>query len=100
LRGGAAFANLLEPEGFVNGVESGGGTGDLFGVDEGAAGAERAEDLGEEGALGVVIDVVDGERGDDGVVGAVDGCGGVVGDLEGDVGVAGEADAGLGDHGL
>src|SRR6202789_2659571 len=32
LRGGAGFADLLEPEGFVDGVEGGGGGGDLLGV--------------------------------------------------------------------
>ena len=98
--GGAGFADLLEPEFFVEIVDGGGGAGDLLSVDEDAAGAESGEDLGEEGTLGGVVDVVNGEGGDDGVVCAGDGGGGVVGDLEGDVGVGGEASAGLGDHGL
>ena len=87
--GGAGFADLLEPEVLVAGVEVGGGAGDLLGVDEGSAGTQRGEDLGEERLLGGVVEVMDGERGYDGVESGGEGCRGEVGDLEGDVLVVG-----------
>ena len=96
---GTCFADLLEPEFFVELVESWGWTGDLLGVDEDATGAERGEDLGEERFLGSVVEVVDGERGDDGVLILGERGVGVVGDLEADVGVGCEASTRAIEHG-
>ena len=76
LLGGTEGADVGEPAELVGLFELGSGAGDVVGVDEEAAGLKRSEDGLQQGALAFVLEVMDGERRDDGV--GVGGSGSVV----------------------
>ena len=97
--GCSGLAYLPEPEGLVALVELGRGASDLFGVDEDSVGFERGVDFFEDGALVGVVEMVDGERGDDGAEFFGERLFDVVGALVGDARIIAEAVAGEGEHG-
>ena len=99
LLGGSTLADLGEPLLVIAAGEFWGGSGDLFGVHEDSPGQECGINVAEEVALGLVAEVVDGKRGDDGVPMALEGMGSVVGYGVGGA-IGSEALAGAVEHGV
>ena len=94
-----AARTCCEPEGFVACFERRSWAGDLIGVDEDAVGFEGGVGLFEDGALVRVVEMVDGERRDDGAEIFRKRLGDVVELIPGDIAIAAQARLGKIEHG-